>query len=85
MNGRMDQRTLVTKFVVGWEAMSELALGIPGGGPDPVPFDADLWAEWIADHPEQWDAITAAVVESYRTHRTAREEVAKNSPPGSAA
>lgn len=84
MAGKIDQRALLVKFVVGWGAMSEVDLGIPGGGPEPVPFDGALWEEWIADHPEHWQDITTAVVDGYRAHKSAMEEAAKNSVPGSA-
>lgn len=82
--GRVNQRDLLARFVVDWGAMPEMDL-IPGGGPDPVPFDPDLWAEWIADHPEHWDAITDAIVAAYSAHKAQREETVKNSAPGSAA
>ncbi len=85
IGGRMDQRELLTRFVIGWGVMSELDLGVPGGGPDPVPFSPELWAEWISDHPEHWDDIGRAVVESYKAHKAAQEAAAKNSAPGSAA
>ena len=84
LGGRIAQRQLLTRFVTDWGAMSEIDLGIPGGGPDPVPFDAELWEEWIADHTEYWPDISKAVVEGYRSHRASLEEAAKNSTPGSA-
>lgn len=84
MAGKIDQRALLVRFVVNWGTMSEVDLGIPGGGPEPVPFDGALWEEWIADHPEHWDDITTAVVTGYRAHKAAMEESAKNSAPGSA-
>lgn len=84
LSGRMDQRELLTRFVIDWGAMPEMDL-VPGGGPDPVPFSPELWAEWIADHPEHWDAITDGVVAAYSAHKATREETAKNSAPGSAA
>lgn len=82
--GKIDQRALLVRFVVDWGALTEIDLGIPGGGPELVPFDPDLWAEWIADHPEHWDDISAAAIEGYRAHKTALEDAAKNSAPGSA-
>ena len=84
LNGKMDQRLLLTRFVVDWGVMPEMEL-VPGGGPDPVPFSPDLWAEWIADHPELWDALTGEVLDSYKAHKAALEDAAKNSGPGSAA
>lgn len=83
--GVIDQRKLLVRFVTDWGVMSELDLGIPGGGPDPVPFDAALWEEWIADHPEHWNAITSAVVDGYRAHKATQEDAEKNSGPGSTA
>jgi len=84
MRGKIDQRLLLVRFVVGWENMTELDLGIPGGGPEPVAFDAALFEAWIADHPEHWDDISRAVMEGYKGHREAMEDAAKKSGPGSA-
>ena len=42
--------SVVKRFVIGWE-LSELDL-IPGGGPEKVPFDSALFAEWVADQPK---------------------------------
>lgn len=84
IGGRMDQRELLARFVVDWGVMSELDLGVPGGGPDPVPFSPDLWIEWIADHPEHWDDIGRAVIDAYKAHKASQEAAAKNSAPGSA-
>lgn len=83
MVGKVNQRILLTRFVVDWGEMKEMDL-VPGGGPEPVPFDAELWAEWIADHPEHWDDITRVVYDSYKAHEAEMEVVAKNSGPGSA-
>ena len=84
MAGKMDQRLLLVRFVVGWGAMTEIDLCIPGGGPEQVPFDSDLFEAWIADHPEHWDDISRAVVDGYRAHKVTLEDAAKNSEPGSA-
>ena len=84
ISGSIDQRLLLVKFVVDWGEMKELDL-VPGGGPELVPFTTDLWAEWIADHPEHWDDLTRAIVESYKAHKTEMEAVAKNLVPGSVA
>lgn len=83
MAGKVNQRLLLTRFVTDWGEMKEMDL-VPGGGPAPVPFDPDLWAEWIADHPEHWDDITRAVFDGYKAHEAEMEAVAKNSVPGSA-
>lgn len=80
----LDQHDLLTRFVVDWHDITEMDL-VPGGGPDPVPFSAELWAEWIADHPEHWADLCGAVIAAYREHKASREDAAKNSAPGSAA
>lgn len=79
---QVKQGDLITRFVCGWDGFTELDL-VPGGGPDPVPFAADVFGEYIADHPEHWDAITRAVMDGYQAHKTAQGESLKNSPPGS--
>jgi hypothetical protein len=83
LRGHIDQRDLLTRFVVGWGTTTEIDLGIPSGSPEPVEFDNDLWAEWIADHPEHWIDITKAVVDGYRAYAKKMEDSAKNSQPGS--
>ena len=83
IRGKIAQRELLVRFVVGWGAMTEIDLGIPGGNPEIVKFDPELWEEWISDHPEHWDSIVSAVVDGYKSHKDALEESAKNSEPGS--
>lgn len=63
-------------FVVGWD-LKEIDL-VPGGGPDPVPFDGALFREWIADRPDLWQPVTDAVREAYAAHVRQREDRAKN-------
>jgi len=65
------------QFVVGWDLV-ELDL-VPGGGPEPVPFDAELWAEWVADRLEMWAPIANAALDAYFKHRETRDADAKNS------
>lgn len=68
---------VATRFVVGWEGVKEIDL-IPGGNPVEVPFNSMVWGEWCADRPDFWAPITDAVLASYRQHRGAVEEEAKN-------
>ncbi|MGL4480448.1 MAG: hypothetical protein ACRCVK_19770 [Aeromonas veronii] len=68
---------LVKRFVVGW-GHTELSLGIPGGTDQPAPFDADLWAEWVADQPALWGPLADAIVDAYTAHAAQREDAAKN-------
>lgn len=67
---------LTISSVVGW-SLDEAAL-YPGGGDQPVPFDAGLFATWIEDQPETFNALRDAVVELHARHREMRESSAKN-------
>jgi hypothetical protein len=73
-----DSRTLdfVQRFVVGWD-FKEVDL-IPGGGPETVPFDLLLWAEYVNDHSEIWEALVSPMLESYRKHKEQTEVATKN-------
>lgn len=64
------------RYVVGWSGVKELDL-IPGGDPREVSFDSDLWREWCADHPEFWQPISTAVMNSYQSHRNEQDEIKK--------
>jgi hypothetical protein len=67
---------LVEQFVVGWDLL-ELDV-VPGGGPDPVPFDVDLWKTWIADQPDLWLDLAVPIMDAYKRHVELREDAAKN-------
>lgn len=64
-------------FVVGWEGVKEIDL-IAGGDPVPVPFDSALFAEWVSDRPDILGPIVSEVMESYRKHSEALEDLRKN-------
>lgn len=66
------------RFVVGWEDVTELDLGLPGGDPHPLPFDADACSEWLADRPDLMSAVGDAVLKSYVAYREKLEQQAKN-------
>ncbi len=75
----LQERTpleFVSRFVVGWD-LTELDV-VPGGGADPVPFDAELWRAWVGDRPEVWEPLATAIVDDYRRHVEAREVDEKN-------
>lgn len=67
---------IVKRFTCAWDLV-ELDL-IPGGGPEPVPFDSVVWSEWVADHPEIWGPLGEAILEQYRLHAAKRDAAAKN-------
>ena len=68
---------LVQKFVAGWDH-TELSLDIPGGSPVAVPFDAELFAEWVADQPQVWGTLAEAIINAYNAHTAKRDAEAKN-------
>jgi hypothetical protein len=67
---------IVKRFVIGWELI-ELEI-IPGGGPEKVPFDSALFAEWVADQPEVWEPLGTAILEAYKAHAEKRDASLKN-------
>ena len=72
----LDMVGIVKRFTAGWD-LAELDL-IPGGGPEKVPFDADLFGEWVADHPEVWEPLASGIMAAYKEHADRREAAAKN-------
>jgi hypothetical protein len=67
---------LVRRFVVGWD-LQEVDI-IPGGDAVAVPFDGELWSEWIADRPTLWGPLSLGVMEAYSRHVEEREQGKKN-------
>lgn len=64
-------------YVVGWEGVKELDI-IAGGDPHPLPFDAAVCAEWLADRPDLLGPLVSAIVASYGQHAEALDTAAKN-------
>lgn len=56
------------RFVVDWGPVSELDLGVPGGDPHPLAFDAEACAEWLADRPDLLVPIYEKILELYEAH-----------------
>lgn len=67
---------VVKRFVIGWELV-EFDL-IPGGGPEKVPFDSALFAEWVADQPAVWSPLGTKILEAYKSHADKRDAAVKN-------
>lgn len=74
----IDALDIVTRFVVGWEEVTEAKL-VPSGGSDPVEFDQDAWREIAQDLPGLWQDIAKAVIDSWVAHNDKREDRRKNS------
>ena len=67
---------VVKGFTIGW-SLCEIDI-VPGGSAVPVPFDAELFAEWVADQPEVWEPLGAAILQAYKDHADKREAASKN-------
>ena len=72
----MTRMEMVRRFVVGWDLTN--ADLVPGGLPDPEPFDAALFADWVDDQPTLWEPLYEAVIGAWNAHEAAREAAAKN-------
>jgi len=66
----------IRRHVVGWTLQEHEV--IPGGGADPVPFDAAVFGEWVADQPALWEPLGMAILDAYKQHVDRRSEAAKN-------
>ena len=70
----------VKRFVVDWEGFTEADLLGPAiGAADPVPFDAALWAEVVADKVRWVRQLAQDILDHVVSHRLAADEDAKNS------
>ena len=72
-----DALEVATTYVIGWEAVTEADL-VKSGSSDPVAFDADVWAEVVADTPALWEPISTAVIDAWVSHNDKREDRSKN-------
>jgi len=43
-----------------------------------IPFDKELWSEWIVDNQEYWTPIAEKVLTAYSDFRKTKGEAAKN-------
>ena len=68
-----DKDEMLKRFVVDWHGVKELDL-IPGGDPFEVPFDKELFFEWLSDNPQFWEAIIKGIVDAYRAHEEKRTD-----------
>jgi len=67
----------VSRFVVDWSGMNEIDL-VPGGTSEPVPFDDEIFVEWIQDKPQYWEDLIKGVRDSYHNYRKKLETETKN-------
>jgi hypothetical protein len=67
----------IMRYIIGWGGVTELDL-VPGGTKEPVPFDSDLFEDWVQDRPDLWQALTEGVRAAYQAHTDKLEASAKN-------
>ena len=67
---------ILCRFVTGW-TLTGIDL-VPGGDPSPIPFDADLASDYLADTPSLWEPLTQALGDAIKAHDDALEAAAKN-------
>lgn len=67
---------IVKRFVIGWP-LTELDL-VPGGTGASVPFDSEVFAEWVADQPDLWTPLGTAILDAYTRHADKRGDAVKN-------
>jgi hypothetical protein len=67
---------IMVRHVVGWQLTERDLVG--DGSDAAVPFDGDLFAEWVVDQPDLWQPLAEAVMGAYAKHREAMEAAAKN-------
>lgn len=72
----MTRIDLINRFVVGWSLCN--ADLVPGGDPEPEPFDAELFADWVADQPDIWVPLAEAILEEWNRYAAAQEATEKN-------
>ena len=68
-------------YVIGWSGMKESQL-IPGGSDEEVAFDANLWAEAVADCPHFYTPLAKNIFKAVTDFISARAKQEKNLKPG---
>lgn len=75
--GKLGQRELLSRFVIGWAGITELDV-IPGGTGQPAEFSHELFSEWVADRPCLWEPLVTAIVDAYKKHEQEVSSASKN-------
>jgi hypothetical protein len=63
--------------VVGWSGVLERDI-VPSGTDDPLPFNRDLFREWVADRDDLWDPIANTMYSARTDLHANREADTKN-------
>lgn len=73
---RLTFRRVALAFTVDWN-LKELDL-IPGGGPEPVPFAAPLFEEWLNSHEAGVEPLFKAITDGIAARREQKAADEKN-------
>lgn len=68
-------------FVTGWsreDGSPIQGIDIGGDTTDPVPFDQELWEEWLADNPFCWEPLYQFILDQFTAYSKTIEDSAKN-------
>lgn len=68
---------VIVAFVCDWKNVTEDDL-VGGGGSTVMPFDVEVWQDWIADRYDLWPPIIAALNKSLTEYSEQQEALAKN-------
>ncbi len=66
--GKDKQMDVFERFVIGWEGFTALDL-YPGGDNTKIPFDTELFIDWVEDNPDCWAALTKAITEASENYQ----------------
>lgn len=76
---RGEKLAACTRYVDGWDGFTGATLlGQGVGSDDTLPFDADLWAAYIADHSEHIGPIVDKLIALVNEHYERKQATSKN-------
>lgn len=58
----------VAAQAVDWQGFTEATFAGAAGSSEPLPFDADLWAEYVGDHLQAVQTCASALAEAITAH-----------------
>lgn len=65
-------------FVIGWEGVTSLAIGLPGGDAHLLAFDPAVRDEWLTDRLDLLQPLVDAVFAAVAAHEATLEDAKKN-------
>ena len=81
-NESLNAKALCKRCVTDWPGMTELKLGIPGGTGAAVPFDSELFVEWLAEQKPVWEKLLSHIWEDYKRRAETLEDELKKAGTG---